>query len=310
MSGLSEALAGFALCAGVGALLRRLRPETFDATHAPAMVATLITDVTFPALSIAVLARGALPSGVLWVLAPSLGAAAASLAMAWMLSRAFGLGSAQAGAVILCVGFGNTAFVGLPMTQALFGDPASLTAALLVDTVATTLGLWTVGVAIATRFGGSTGGPGLLRALSRPATLSVLLGLILGALEIKLPRVVSTALELLGGMTTPLAFLFLGLRLDPRGVWEVRGPLALVGVLKLALSPLVAWFVVRSLDLRGPSAAVGTLQSAMPTAIVAAVIAERAGCDARIAAGAVAVTVPIGVALVALTGPWVQSLAR
>jgi predicted permease len=48
----------------------------------------------------------------------------------------------------------------------------------------------------------------------------------------------------------------------------------------------------------------------MPTALVAAIIAERARCDARVAAGAVAVTVPLGVALSALTAPWLQSLAR
>ena len=66
----------------------------------------------------------------------------------------------------------------------------------------------------------------------------------------------------------------------------------------------------RTLGLHGAAAAIGTLQSAMPTALVAAIIAERAGCDARVAAGAVAVTVPLGVALSAWTAPWLQSLAR
>lgn len=310
MAALADALAGLALCSLVGAALPRLRPDLVDPVRAPALLATLVTEVTLPALSLGVLARAPLPPGAAGALWPSLLSLGVVLALAWALSRALGFSRAVTGSVLLTAGFSNTAFVGLPLTQALFADPDYLRAAILVDTVTTTLGLWTLGVILAHRFGGRSVGLSGAAAMLRPATLSVILGLALGALRVPLPHALLAALDLLGAATTPLAFLFLGMRLDLRGAWSARGPIAGVVALKLAVMPLVAAMVARALDLHGAAAAVGTLQSAMPTALVAAMIAERAGCDARVAAGAVAVTVPLGVALSALTAPWLQSLAR
>jgi Kef-type K+ transport system membrane component KefB len=120
--------------------------------------------------------------------------------------------------------------------------------------------------------------------LLRPATLSVLVGLALGAARVPLPPALLSALDLLGAATTPLAFIFLGMRLDLRGAWSARGPIAVVVAMKLAVMPLVAALSARTLGLHGAAAAIGTLQSAMPTALVAAIIAERAGCDARVEA--------------------------
>lgn len=310
MASIADALSGLALCSLVGAALPRLRPDLVDPVRAPALLATLVTEVTLPALSLAVLARAPLPPGAAGALWPSLISLGVVLVLAWALSRALGFSRAVTGAVLLTAGFSNTAFVGLPLTQALFADPDYLRAALLVDTVTTTLGLWTLGVVLAHRFGGGAVQTAWASVLLRPATLSVVLGLALGALRVPLPHALLAALDLLGAATTPLAFLFLGMRLDLRGAWSARGPIAGVVALKLAVMPLVAAMVARALDLHGAAAAVGTLQSAMPTALVAAIIAERAGCDARVAAGAVAVTVPLGVALSALTAPWLQSLAR
>ena len=310
MASLTDALAGIALCAFVGAALPRIRPDLVDREKAPALLATLVTEVTLPALSLSVLSRAPLPSGAAGALIPSLVSLVVVLFLAWALARALGFSRAVTGAVLLTAGFSNTAFVGLPLTQALFADPDYLRAALLVDTVTTTLGLWTLGVVLAHRYGGGAVGMSGAGVLLRPATLSVLVGLALGAARVPLPHALLSALDLLGAATTPLAFIFLGMRLDLRGAWSARGPITVVVAMKLAVMPLVAATSARTLGLHGAAAAIGTLQSAMPTALVAAIIAERAGCDARVAAGAVAVTVPLGVALSALTAPWLQSLAR
>ncbi|MFO0627808.1 MAG: AEC family transporter [Polyangiales bacterium] len=256
------------------------------------------------------LARAPLPPGAAGALLPSLLSLVAVLGVAWALARALGFSRAVTGAVLLTAGFSNTAFVGLPLTQALFPDPNYLRAALLVDTVTTTLGLWTLGVVLAHRFGGGTVPTAWAGVLLAPRPCRCSWGSASARRAHPLPHALLAALDLLGAATTPLAFLFLGMRLDLRGAWAARGPIAVVSVLKLGLMPLVAATVARALDLHGAAAAVGTLQSAMPTALVAAIIAERAGCDARVAAGAVAVTVPLGVALSALTAPWFQALAR
>jgi predicted permease len=308
---LGAKLLGFALAAAVGAALPRWRPDVFERERGGALLATLVTEVTFPALSLAVLSRERLRGEVALALVPATVALALALPLAWLTARALRLDRAAQGAFALTATFSNTAFIGLPVTQALFPDPAYAAAALLVDTVDTTLGLWTVGVLIARRFGaGAAREEGLRGALLRPATLSVLLGLSLNAAGLRLPDAMVAALETLGAATTPIVFLFLGMRLDPRGAWKLRGPLSALAAVKLLAMPVIAGLTARALGLRGAAAAVGTLQSAMPTALVAAVIAERAGCDVRLATGAVAVTVPLGVALTVLAAPLLRWLAN
>lgn len=307
---LASKLSGFALTALLGAALPRWRPAVFDPDRGGAVLATLVTEVTFPALTVLVLTRERLHAEVALALLPATAALLVGVGLAWAASRALALSAPSRGAFILTASFCNTAFIGLPLTQALFRDPAYASAALVVDTFDTTLGLWTVGVAIAQRFGGrAADATGPCAALLRPATLSVLAGLALNAAGARLPAWTESALATLGGATTPLVFLFLGMRLDPRGALAQRRPLAAIAAIKLVAMPLCAALVARALGLRGPAAAIGTLQSAMPTALVAAVIAERAGCDARLATGAVAVTVPLGVALTALAGPLYRWLA-
>lgn len=307
---LASKLAGFALTALLGAALARWRRDVFDPERAGAVLATLVTDVSFPALTVLVLTRARIRGDVLLALVPATAALAAGIALAWIVSRALRLDAPARGAFVLTAAFCNTAFIGLPLTQALFPEPAYAAAALVVDTFDTTLGLWTVGVSIAQRFGGRAGRASPRAALLRPATLSVLAGLALNAADVSLPSSMESTLGMLAAATTPCVFLFLGMRLDLRSVHAQRRPLAALAAIKLVAMPVVAAITARALGLRGPAAAIGTLQSAMPTALVAAVIAERAGCDARLATGAVALTIPVGVALTALSAPLYHWLAR
>lgn len=307
---LASRLAGFALIALVGAALARWRRDAFDPDRAAAVLATVVTEVSFPALTVVVLTRERVKASVALALLPATAALLLALALSWVASRALRLSAPERGSFILAASFCNTAFIGLPVTQCLFRDPAYASAALVVDTFDTTLGLWTVGVAIAQRCGQrAAGGAGPLAALLRPATLSVVLGLALNAAGVRLPTWTTSALETLGAATTPLVFLFLGMRLDPRGVLAHWRPLAAVAAIKLLAMPLIAALLARELGLRGPAAAIGALQSGMPSALVAAVIAERAGCDARLATGAVAVTIPLGLALTAYAAPLYYWLA-
>lgn len=308
---LGARLAGFALIALLGALLPRWRRGLFDPAVAGPILATLVTDLTYPALTLSLLARAPVPRSALQAVVPATVALAGGLGLAWALSAALGLDRPARGAFVLAAGFSNTAFVGLPLTQALFPAPGHAAAAIVIDTVDTTLLLWTAGIAIARHFGeGARPGPAFHRAWLRPPTLAVVLGLSFGGLGVTLPRWLDATLETLGAATTPLVFLFIGLRLDARDVVARRGPLAALALVKLVAMPLAAALSARALGLRGSAASVATLQSAMPTALVAVVIAAREGCDPRLATAAVAVTVPLGVALTVLSAPLLRWLDR
>jgi predicted permease len=253
----------------------------------------VVLDVTMPALVVSVLQRSGLGVGSESALIATSAALFASALAGVAVARALGLPRATQGAGGLCAGFCNTGFLGIPIVLAIYGDRAgAVGTAILIDTFATTLLLWTFGVGLARRLGsGERVDPrALLGLLAQPATIAVAVGLALRALPIALPRWASQALETLGSATPALVFLSLGLSLDARGLRGRAAPLAAVAAIKLVVSPAVALGVVLLLGLRGPAAEVAVLQAAMPSAMVSVIIAARYGCDAPFAAAAALVT--------------------
>lgn len=299
-------LAGLFLVLAVGVALRafaRMGQAQADTIN------TIIVDVAMPALIISVLAKRDLEWSTSIALVPATIALFASGAVALVVTRALGYGRAVQGSAALVASFCNTGFLGFPLLLALFpGDATASSTALMVDTVDTTLLLWTVGLAIAHRFGNGAvhDAKAIARVLFRPLTLSIVVGIALRALDVHaqvtMPGFVDGALDTLGRTTSPLVFLSLGLQLD---VAALRGrvlPVALVSAVKLALAPVICLAVVRALHIDDPIGSVTVLQCAMPSAMASVIVVARAGCDRAFAAGVATVTTVLCVASLPAVG--------
>ncbi|WP_437538779.1 AEC family transporter [Sorangium sp. So ce726] len=286
---ISQLLALFAVL-GVGVLLRSLgRAGQADA----AVLHRLVIDVTTPALIVTVLRRSGIGHGAWGAVAASTVALFACALAGVAVARALGLPRAAQGAAGLVGSFSNTGFLGVPVVLALYGDAGGAAGtAILVDSIVTTLFLWTFGVALAARMGGGGGvdGRGLLAVLLHPNVLSIAVGLALHALPIPLPGWLEHALDALGSATPTLVFLALGLSLDLASLRGRVRPLAAVAAVKLLLSPAIALGAAVALGLKRPSSEVAVLQSAMPTSMVSVIIAARYGCDGQFAAATAVVT--------------------
>ncbi len=276
---------GFFGVMAVGVLLRyALRGPVNAATIAPALT-LVIVDVTAPALTLDVLLRTRIPASLLVTLVPATAALVAMLALTLAAGRAAKLPRAQLGAVAMTGSFSNTGFVGIPLIQGLFADDArGAQAAVVIDACDTTLLLWTLGLAVASRFGDAAGArAGLGGLLRKPITWAVLWGFALNAAGVTLPPWLRPGVERLGAATGPLVFLTLGLAVD---VAKLRGRAAVIAATvfgRLALSPVVALGVALAMGLRGPVAIAAVLQAAMPSALVSVVIATQQGCDGTLA---------------------------
>lgn len=294
---LAPLLGGLFLILVVGVLLRTLRGGSGDRMGArdADTLNRLIIDVTMPALLVHVLAA----RDVVW----GAGAALAGTTTALFLSMAAGVVVARLlggrgdkktqGSAGLAASFSNTGFLGFPLLLALFpGDEIASSTALLVDTLNTTLLLWTVGLAFGTRMGhgGRFDGRAALGLLARPITLAIVVGLGLRALHVEIPGFVDGALQALGACTSPLVFLALGLQLDVAALEGRVLPVVGVTVVKLVVSPLLCLVVVRLLSLPEPVASVAVLQSAMPSAMASVIVAAQTGCDRTFAAGVATLT--------------------
>jgi hypothetical protein len=300
-------IAGFLLVLALGAALRATKRLTPDGTAA---LNALILDVTTPALVLHVLATSAFDAAALAVLPPAIVGLAAGMVAAWIAARALGASPPTIGAALLCGGFGNTGFLGLPVLFALFpGDGLAVAAALLVNLVLNNLILWLVAPSVARAFGGGAA-PSLrerLAPLVHPTTLAMVLGLGLqaarGAFGFSLPPFLLDVLAPLGAATLPLVFLSLGSTLQPPRRGQATLAL-LVSAAKLVVAPAAALAGALLLDRWGfdvPArvASIAALQSAMPSAMVVVVVASRYRCDGAFAA----VATSVSTVLAALTLP-------
>jgi len=268
--------------AGAGFLLQRrtsLDPRPISAAifHilVPALVFDLVLKTEIPKNDIASMVI--LASGVI----------AFMLLLSWALSKLFRLPQALASAFILSVSFINSGNYGLSLNNFALGEAGLLWASIYFVTSA----LWTnsAGVYIA-----SAGRMDTLRAaknLARvPAVYAILLSLILRAFNIGIPQAISRPIELLALAMIPMMLLVLGMQIGKAGPPKRLGLLSLVVALRLILSPIVAWFMANALRMPIIGVQAGVLESAMPTAVLASILALQYDSEPDFVTGAILVS--------------------
>lgn len=209
------------------------------------------------------------------------------LLLSWALSKLLRLPQALASAFILSVAFINSGNYGLSLNHFALGEAGLLWASIYFITSA----LWTnsVGVYIA-----SAGRMDPLRAVKNlarvPAVYAIFLSLILRALNISLPQAISRPIELLASATIPMMLLVLGMQISKTGPPKRLGLLSIVVALRLILSPIVAWFMANALRMPMIGMQAGVLESAMPTAVLASILALQYDSEPDFVTGAILVS--------------------
>lgn len=297
----------------LGAGLKRVR--VLHPAHVP-ILNGLVVSVTLPALVLHGLLNAPRLSPTLALpVVGILGAEAAAAALAYGVGRALRLPPGILGAILLAGVFGNTGFIGYPMTLALY--PKQFPSAILMDQFGMNIPMYLSAALLGAQFGGGkgTGSGGQRAAILRfgrsPLFLSAVLGLVLHLLPLPpslaavpllraLGSIGGKCLEYLGQGTTPLVLLALGVALRPGAVGGRGAAVALACGCKLLVSPLVLWGVCCLLGIGGEPRLDGILEAAMPASVMASVLAGQNDMEGDFAVGVVfvstvlsAVTVPL-----------------
>ena len=191
--------------------------------------------------------------------------------------------------------YSNFGYIGYPMILGIFGD-AALSRFLL----------YAVPISISVTFYGRLVVEGKtelsLRFLLQPLSLSMFLGLLIGALEIPLPGVVTDVLSSAGGCTGPVSMLVSGMvlsRVDLRRCFrDWRN--YLFTALRLVIIPLFALAVMLPLGVRGESLLVTGCFLCLPFGSNPIVFREALGMDTQKAAGMTLVSYLFSLATVPL----------
>lgn len=140
--------------------------------------------------------------------------------------------------------FSNAGFIGIPLVQATFGDHAVFYISMMI--VLINLLQWSYGVYTITD---DRSFIDLKKVARNPVVISVGIGLLLYALNVRVPSVVSSLFSIIGGLNTPLAMMVSGVYLAQSDLMKMirKKDIYFICLIRLILVPLVVMCVFRFL---------------------------------------------------------------
>ena len=200
--------------------------------------------------------------------------------------------------------FSNYGYIGYPMILGMFGSETLSRFLLFVipaGIVCNTYGRMTLE--------GGRLSPGFLL---KPLTVSLWLGLLLGLLEVPIPRIVSEVLTMSGNCTGPVSMLISGMILSRVDIWDCLSDIRnyLFTALRLAILPLLTMAVMLLLGIRGEPMFFAGCFLCLPFGNNPIVFREAEGLDTRMAAGMTLLSYFFSLATVPLMFTLLRSVAR
>lgn len=209
--------------------------------------------------------------------------------VAFLSVKVFKVAPGRRGTVINTFVNANTIFIGLPLNIALFGDDAL--AYFLIYYITNTISTWTLGVFLMT----SDSKSGKKKQESHfdwkkllPAPLlGFIVSVVFLVINIPLPSFVSSTLGYVGGLTTPLSLVYIGIVLAKAGIKTIRfdkdSIVALIG--RFIVAPVLMFLVLKLMAPSMVTAEYQTfmIQSATPALAVLPILANQGDGDVEFA---------------------------
>jgi hypothetical protein len=199
--------------------------------------------------------------------------------LAWLVSQSAGMDRLTASAFVLSAAVFNGINYGVPVNEFAFGKPG-LERAIILGVLS---GIYanTVGIFIASS-GKVSVGKALQNVLTVPMPYAAVLGLLINLTQTPVPLLVNRITQVLGTAAIPLMLLILGIQLartQLRGQWRVVIGASMMRLLGgAAIGFLLTW----GMALDGVTRQTAIVEAAMPTAVVAGVLATEFESDAHL----------------------------
>ncbi len=188
----------------------------------------------------------------------------------------------------------NTGFVALPVLQAIYGQRAVLPAAIATVFVAVVMfPLAVILLEVRQRDDrGSRTTPMMTvrHIVLNPMVISTVIGMLLAALDLRLPGPVKAYLDILADALTPCAVFAIGLGLSIDGLRANLGRASLLSAVKLVAMPLVVYGLSMLLGLDPLYTIAAVICAAVPTAKTVYILAGEYHCEETMVASTVSMT--------------------
>ena len=210
------------------------------------------------------------------------------------LGRKFNWEKDLTGCLILTAGFCNSAFVGFPVIEALFGSEA-LKHAIFLDQAGSFLIVSSFGIWVALTYSsGKLRKRVLLKKIFLfPPFVAFVTGISAGSLGWRAEGISRELLERLGGLLTPLALISVGLQLHWNEMKQEFRYLITGLAYKLIFAPLIILVIYFSIGVDKNIFQVAVMESAMAPMITSSILAASHNLRPRLAGMMVGVGVPL-----------------
>jgi len=221
-----------------------------------------------------------------------------------LIGRSAGWSRARIGGLTLVCGLGNTAFVGFPLIEALYGEEG-LKLALVADQAGSFVMLAVGGSIVAAVFSGTRIQAATIarKVLLFPPFACLLIALLVGVLG-GWPELLDGIFARVGATLIPIALFSVGLQLR---LSIGHGQMRAIGLAlgwKLGLAPALAGLVGLLAGVQGLAFVVGVLQSAMGPMVSAAILADQHDLEPQL----VNTVLGVGILMSFLTVPLINHL--
>ena len=192
-------------------------------------------------------------------------------------------------AMVNCVFLYNSGNFGIPLVQLLYGtNPLAMSVQMITMMVSSIL-TNTLGIYSANR-GSKNFAKAILDIFKVPMIYSVLLAFLFKGLQVSIWPPIWTALDTMGQALVPIALVTLGAQLaETRLSWKWLNLLPTI-LLRLAVSPVIAYLLVLMFGIKGVAASVIVIAAAAPTAVNAVLLSIKYDNEPAFASEAVFLT--------------------
>lgn len=287
------------LCLIIGIILKKSKivPENFHVS-----LNAFVINISLSAISLHYISKIELNSSVIYpVLVTWIGIASA-IAFFIILGKAFNWKYSVIGALIMCAGFGNTSFIGIPVIQAIYGE-GGIKTVMLVDQPGF-VALSTVGILVSNFYSGSKDSISkhLTKILKFPPFIAFVIALLLNILSVEIPKNLDEVLMKLGATTVPLALVSVGSQMQWKKIEKEEGFYLFLGLLfKLVIYPLIILIIYKFIfQQNGEVIDICILEAAMAPMITAAIIASAHDLEPKLCNLMIAVGIPLSFVTLAI----------
>ena len=209
----------------------------------------------------------------------------------WM-TKFFHLAENRAGIYQAMMLFGNIGFMAVPVISNVFPGNGILYVSVFM--IFDQFMLWTLGVKLTTPMGSGRFDP---KKLINPATVAILIGMILMLTEVRIPSLLDTGLQKIGATASPLAMIYIGGIFAELPLKKYLKEISLYGIVivRMLLAAILMFLVLGFFPVNEEIRLAMALITGMPTMTAVVMMANASGLDGDYALGGVFITTVCGI---------------